>query len=176
MIIRAFSIAFQYHKCAPIRGTSYCYHKNLLMPQQSIILILILSTLLLTLPACSTPYHPRNPMGGYVERFEGDDVIEVEFWGNALTSSEKIADLTMYRCAERTLDEGKRYFRVLQSDLIFDRDRGERGPLRSRGTPRVKKWIRILSEDAPEAREHPLFMWDAKEVKESLQKKYDSLK
>lgn len=138
---------------------------------------LVLCALLLTLPACSTPYHQRNAMGGYVESFEGNDGVEVEFWGNLLTSSEKIADLAMYRCAERTLDEGKRYFRVLQSVVIFDKElirQGWFGPF-YRETPRVKKRIRILSEDAPEVREHPLLMWDAHEVKESLQKKYDSL-
>jgi hypothetical protein len=43
-------------------------------------------------------------------------------------------------------------------------------------TQRVKKRIRILSEDALEVREPPLLMWDANEVKESLQKKYGSLK
>lgn len=144
------------------------------MPQQSITLILPLAVLLLTLPACSTPYHPKGLMGGYVERFEKDDVVEVEFWGNKLTSSEKITDLAMYRCAERTLLEGKQYFLILDSVLIFDLNY-ERGPLAT-GIPRVKKRIWVLSEDAPEVRGHPFFVLDANKVKELLQKKYGSLK
>jgi hypothetical protein len=66
---------------------------------------------------------------------------------------------------------------VLESVVIFDRVLTSRGlSAYYHETQRVKKRIRILSEDALEVREPPLLMWDANEVKESLQKKYGSLK
>ncbi len=139
--------------------------------------LLITATLLV---GCATSYQAKSFFGGYVDSEISEDIVEVEFWGNLLTSTEKAADFAMYRCVEVTLLRGSNHFVVLNSELFIDRElmmgrRGLSGPL-YRETPRMYKRIKILNEHSREVVEHSAFVYDAKEMGQSLGLKYGELK
>jgi len=139
--------------------------------------LLIMATLIV---GCATSYQTKSHFGGYVNSEIGEDIVEVEFWGNLLTSTEKAADFAMYRCVELTLLRGSNHFVVLSSELFMDRElmmgrRGLSGPV-YRETPRMYKRIKILNEHSREVVEHSAFVYDAKEMGQSLRLKYRELR
>ena len=123
---------------------------------------------------CATSYHEKSIFGGYVNSEISEDIVEVVFWANQFTSTEKTADFAMYRCAETTLLRGSNYFVVLSSELFIDRERLSRWT--DKQTPRVYKRIKILNEHSREVVEHSAFVYDAKELGQSLGLKYGELK
>jgi hypothetical protein len=138
---------------------------------------LITATLLV---GCATSYQAKSFFGGYVDLEISEDIVEVEFWGNLLTATEKAADFAMYRCVEVTLLRGNNHFVVLSSELFIDRELisgggGLGGPL-YRETPRMYKRIKILNEHSREVVEHSAFVYDAKEMGQSLSLKYRELR
>jgi hypothetical protein len=123
---------------------------------------------------CATSYHEKSHFGGYVNSEIGEDIVEVEFWGNPFTSTEKAADFALYRCVEVTLLRGSNYFVVLSSELFIDRER--LGRWTDKQTPRVYKRIKILNEHSRKIVEHSTFVYDAKEMGQSLSLKYRELR
>jgi hypothetical protein len=75
---------------------------------------------LLILGGCASSYGPKGSMGGYEEKAVGEDMIEVHFYGNQHTTTEKTAQMLLYRCAEITLDKGFDSFVVLQDQSYFN--------------------------------------------------------
>jgi hypothetical protein len=137
--------------------------------------LLITATLIV---GCATSYHEKSHFGGYVNSEIGEDIVEVVFWANRFTSTEKVADFAMYRCAETTLLRGSNYFVVLSSELFIDREivgSSIFGPV-VREYPRMFKRIKILNEHSREVVEHSAFVYDAKELDQSLGLKYGELK
>lgn len=133
--------------------------------------LLITATLIV---GCATSYQAKSFFGGYVNSEIGEDIVEVEFWGNPFTSMEKTADFALYRCVEVTLLRGSNHFVGLQLDEFLDHDNpGKRG---DRQTPRVRIRIKILNEHSREVGEHSAFVYDAKETGQSLGLKYGELK
>jgi len=61
----------------------------------------------------STPYHPMNLNGGYAETQLNQTTYRVYAKGNQLTSAQKVDDILMRRCAELTLQNGYKYFVIL---------------------------------------------------------------
>lgn len=78
---------------------------------------------------CSTPYQPKNMLGGYSEEKILDDLYRVEYEGNQHSKPEKIQNYLMYRCAELTQEMGYDYFAIISDERHFDEHsvRPERG-------------------------------------------------
>ncbi|WP_374517872.1 CC0125/CC1285 family lipoprotein [Undibacterium squillarum] len=63
------------------------------------------------LSGCATGYHSSsNPTGGYWEKKGPGQLIKVGFSGNGYVTRQKVGAYLLYRCAEITQREGKKYF------------------------------------------------------------------
>lgn len=74
------------------------------------ILVLLLC---LGLTGCATGYARRGFTGGYSDMQLQDDIFRVTFSGNAYIGRGKVEDYTLLRCAELTLEQGYRYFIII---------------------------------------------------------------
>jgi hypothetical protein len=79
----------------------------------------ILALLVGLLSGCVTPYQPKSFSGGYSESQLGTNMFTVTFQGNSNTSYELAADFCLLRSAEITLENGFRYFVVVESKKDF---------------------------------------------------------
>lgn len=70
----------------------------------------------LALVACATTYKSRGLSGGFSETRLSETTFEVRFQGNGYTSRERVNQLLLRRCAELTLEAGRRYFEIVGSD------------------------------------------------------------
>lgn len=77
----------------------------------------ILPTILLTLilQGCATTYSSQGFAGGYSETRLDTNVFQVSFNGNGFTSMQKARDYTLLRSAEITLENGYKYFTVVDA-------------------------------------------------------------
>lgn len=69
----------------------------------------------LALASCSTPYQSQGLTGGFSTTQLDTNVFQVSFKGNGYTSPEKAADYTLLKSAELALDNGFRYFQIIDS-------------------------------------------------------------
>ena len=77
----------------------------------------ILTVLLcLSLAGCATGYHGAGFTGGYLNMKLQDNIFKVTFNGNAYLSMEKARDFVLLRSAEITIENGYKYFVVLQTN------------------------------------------------------------
>ena len=76
----------------------------------------------LLVTACATKYKPQGFGGGYSSTRLDENVFQVSFRGNAVTSATRAKDFTMLRSAELALQNGFKYFIVLDSDenIVLD--------------------------------------------------------
>ena len=77
---------------------------------------LVVMVLLGVLVGCATGYHRDGFTGGYSETQLGEDIFQVSFRGNGYTRSERAADFNLLRCAELALENGFRYFAVVETE------------------------------------------------------------
>lgn len=70
--------------------------------------------LCLGVAGCATGYQKVGLTGGYSNMKIQDNIFKVQFRGNAYTSREKTEDFALLRCAEVALENGYRYFVVLE--------------------------------------------------------------
>lgn len=63
--------------------------------------------------SCATKYQKVGFSGGFSETRLAPDVFRVSFSGNGHTRSERAQDFVLLRAAELTLQNGYRYFKVL---------------------------------------------------------------
>ena len=77
---------------------------------------MILMILSFTLVSCVTAYQRQAFTGGFSELQLGENIYKISFKGNALTSRERISDYALLRSAEVTLENGFKYFIILDSD------------------------------------------------------------
>lgn len=88
---------------------------------------LILFTVLVVMASCATPYQQKAFSGGYSDVKLNDNIFNVTFKGNSSTSLERAVDFSMLRSAEITLENGYKYFSVIDSEkyakeyIHFDR-------------------------------------------------------
>ena len=75
--------------------------------------VVVLLVLAIVISGCASGYHPETWTGGYSDTQIAADKFRVSFQGNAGTKPGRVLDLAMLRCAERTLENGHRYFVVL---------------------------------------------------------------
>ena len=64
---------------------------------------------------CSTPYQPLGYRGGYFDLRLDSETYKVSFRGNGNTSSEKVENYLLFRCAELTAQNGFDYFAIIDS-------------------------------------------------------------
>ena len=76
--------------------------------------ILILSSILLS--GCATTYQSSGFSGGYSETQLDENVFKVVFRGNGYTGRERVADFTLLRSAELALQNGYKYFAVIDAN------------------------------------------------------------
>ncbi|MBI5574393.1 MAG: hypothetical protein HY919_07580 [Elusimicrobia bacterium] len=69
--------------------------------------------LCLSLFGCATPYKKSGWKGGYTDFKVQDDIFKVGFKGNAKCSLERAEDFCLLRCAEVTIENGYKYFIIL---------------------------------------------------------------
>lgn len=72
--------------------------------------------LIVILSACSTTYHPMGLTGGYSDSRLAPDIYRVAFYGNAYTANERVKDLALLRAAELTVQQGFKYFSVVEEN------------------------------------------------------------
>ena len=72
--------------------------------------------LIVLLSSCATTYQPSSFSGGYSETRLGEDTFQVSFRGNGYTSPERASDFSLLRSAELTLQNGYRFFIVVDSE------------------------------------------------------------
>lgn len=82
--------------------------------------ILLILFSLVIIYSCSTPYQPKNMLGGYSEEKILDNLYRVEFKGNQHSKPGKIQNYLMYRCAELTQEMGYDYFAIVSEERHFD--------------------------------------------------------
>lgn len=76
---------------------------------------------ILILSGCASTYGPRGSMGGYEEKSVGKDMLEVRFYGNQHTPSEKTTRMLLYRCAELTIENGFDSFVLMQDQSYSEK-------------------------------------------------------
>ena len=76
----------------------------------------LLSLPLIFLSGCSTSYQSKSFSGGYLETQLDENVYKVYFHGNRHTGIERVADFTLLRSAQLTLEKGYKYFLVVDTD------------------------------------------------------------
>jgi len=77
----------------------------------------ILATLLLLgLVGCATGYQPKSFTGGYTDMKLQDNIYRVTFKGNGYSSMERAGDFALLRSAEVTIQNGYKYFIVLETN------------------------------------------------------------
>ncbi len=119
------------------------------MPRLFLALIVLCSSL----AACATPYQRNGATGGFSDLQLNSSVWQVRARGNGYSSSERVEQLLLRRCADITLNAGDRYF------VLLDQAEGESqhgavvipptlpgGPafVKSRHRPRASATMRIL--------------------------------
>ena len=72
--------------------------------------------LAITMSGCATSYQAKGLTGGYTETRLSEDAYQVQFEGNGYTSQEKASRFILRRCAELTLENGKRYFTITSNE------------------------------------------------------------
>jgi len=72
--------------------------------------------MVLALTGCATTYQRQSFTGGYSETQLGENVFQVSFRGNGYTSRERASDFSILRCAELALENGFRYFVIIDSE------------------------------------------------------------
>jgi len=71
--------------------------------------------LALSLTSCSTSHQFKSLTGGYSSTQLSNNTFQVRFQGNGYTSQDKTSQYILRRCAEITLEEGKRYFSMMDN-------------------------------------------------------------
>ncbi len=89
---------------------------------------LFIAPLIMALMGCATGYHPDSFNGGYNAFRLSKDVYRVGFSGNAYTSREQAYQFALRRAAEIAIDQGFRYFKVIQSSSMINKN-ASRTPL-----------------------------------------------
>ena len=87
--------------------------KEIEMYKKTIILFLVVF-----LNGCvsKTPYQHIAYSGGYSHTVIDENIFKVSFKGNGFTSKERVADFTLLRSAEITLQNGFKYFVIINND------------------------------------------------------------
>lgn len=78
--------------------------------------LVLVATVVLILQGCATAYHKSGFSGGYSETQLDENVFTVSFRGNGYTGRERVADFTLLRSAELTLEHGYKFFAIIDAN------------------------------------------------------------
>jgi len=78
--------------------------------------LIAITILALILQGCATSYQKTGFTGGYSETQLDENVFSVSFRGNCYTGRERVADFTLLRSAELTLENGFQYFSIIDAN------------------------------------------------------------
>ena len=78
--------------------------------------IFVISIIAIFLQGCATMYQSNGFTGGYSETQLDENVFVVTFRGNGYSSRERVTVFTLLRCAELTLNNGYKYFTVIDAN------------------------------------------------------------
>jgi hypothetical protein len=79
---------------------------------------LMLFVLVAILQGCANTYQSLGSNGGYSEIQLDENAFKVSYKGNGGMSKEMVADYTLLRSAEITLDKGYNYFAIVNADNL----------------------------------------------------------
>lgn len=88
------------------------------MKKLAILLVILITS------GCATTYQAQGWTGGFTETQLGTNVYTVRFKGNGYTSSSKASDFALLRCAELTLENGYKYFTIIDSNSYIKETKG----------------------------------------------------
>lgn len=71
---------------------------------------ILLGILVLACGGCATGYHSTGMTGGFEETRLNDRTVQVRFQGNGYTTQNRTQSFLLRRCAELTLESGRRWF------------------------------------------------------------------
>lgn len=77
--------------------------------------VTILIMFVMLLQSCVTGYQRKAFTGGYSETQLDENVFRVSFSGNGYTRRERVSDFALLRSAELTLENGFKYFVIIDS-------------------------------------------------------------
>ncbi len=80
---------------------------------------LLMVTLCLLSFGCATGYHQSGFSGGFRDTKLQEGTYRVEFRGNGYTGNQKSEDFVLLRCAEITLENGYRYFVIVDEKSVL---------------------------------------------------------
>ena len=78
--------------------------------------LIAFTIVVLILQGCATSYQKKGFTGGFSETQLDENVFSVSFRGNAYTDRERVADFTLLRSAELTLENGFQYFAIIDAN------------------------------------------------------------
>lgn len=118
---------------------------------------------------CATKYQPVAYTGGYSETRLSENVFNVTFEGNAYTNREKSTDFTLLRSAELTLQNGYKYFTIINSENHVNLSIvGSGGDIKTSSKPSVNNTIVCFNEQ-PKIN---ALVYKAEFIVESIKNKY----
>ena len=77
---------------------------------------------LFSFTACATPYQQQSLLGGFSETQLSQNIFTVSFKGNGMTSEERAKDFTLLRSTEIALENGYRYFVIINSEASSNKN------------------------------------------------------
>ena len=123
----------------------------------------ILTVLLcLSLVGCATGYHGKGLTGGYSNMKLQDNIFKVTFNGNAYLSMEKAKDFALLRSAEITIENGYKYFVVLEANGSMK--------IASYITPAANMTIECFRDKPDHVK---AMIYDAGQIKTNIKKAYN---
>jgi len=78
--------------------------------------LIAITITILILQGCATSYQQTGFTGGYSETQLDENVFNISFRGNGYTGRERVADFTLLRSAELTLENGFQYFAIIDAN------------------------------------------------------------
>ncbi len=78
--------------------------------------LILIAFVVLFLQGCATTYQKSGFSGGYSETQLDENVFNVSFRGNGYTGRERVADFTLLRSAELTIENGYKYFAIIDAN------------------------------------------------------------
>jgi uncharacterized protein YceK len=75
----------------------------------------ILALVVILFSGCATTYQRQSFTGGFSETQLGENIFQVTFRGNGYTNRERATDFSLLRSAEITLENGYRFFIIVES-------------------------------------------------------------
>lgn len=81
-------------------------------------MIAVFISMVISLSSCVTQYVPFKATGGYKSTQLSEDSYQVRISCNGFTTQDKTSQYVLRRCAEITLEQGRRYFIIIDNQNL----------------------------------------------------------